>query len=130
MGSRMPYQFNVDVLGTDGGLQDNRFFSRKIPGVTEWAQFPTVLPDSGAVSHHPFAGEIDHFIDCITEDKESHVSVHDAVNTHRGLFAIDKSCAEGGERSPFDMANVPFATENRAASAALLIPFKMEAEHW
>lgn len=92
----MPYQFNVDVLGTDGGLRDNRFFSRKIPGVTGWAQFPTVLPDSGAVSHHPFSGEIDHFIDCITDGKESHVNVHDAVNTHRTLFAIDKSCAEGG----------------------------------
>ena len=92
----MPYQFNVDVLGTDGGLRDNRFYSRKIPGVTGWAQFPTVLPDSGAVSHHPFQGEIDHFVDCIVEGKESHVSVHDGVNTHRTLFAIDRSCAEGG----------------------------------
>lgn len=92
----MPYQFNVDVLGTDGGLRDNRFYSRKIPGVTGWMQFPTVLPDSGAVSHHPFRGEIDHFVDCIFEDRESHVSVHDGVNTHRTLFAIDRSCAEGG----------------------------------
>lgn len=92
----MPYQFNVDVLGTDGGLRDNRFYSRKIPGVTGWAQFPTVLPDSGAVAHHPFQGEIDHFLDCIIEGRESHVSVHDGVNTHRALFAIDRSCAEGG----------------------------------
>ncbi|MCC6944553.1 MAG: Gfo/Idh/MocA family oxidoreductase [Thermomicrobiales bacterium] len=92
----MPYQFNVDVLGTDGGLRDNRFYSRKIPGVTGWAQFPTVLPDSGAVSHHPFQGEIDHFLECIIEGKESHVNVHDGINTHRALFAIDQSCAEGG----------------------------------
>src|SRR5680860_433148 len=58
----MPYQFNVDLLGTDGGLRDNRFYSRKLPGVLDWATFPTVLPNSGAVSHHPFQGEIDHFI--------------------------------------------------------------------
>ncbi|MGE3798667.1 MAG: Gfo/Idh/MocA family protein, partial [Thermomicrobiales bacterium] len=93
----MPYQFNVDVLGTDGGLRDNRFYSRKIPGVLGWATFPTVLPDSGAVSHHPFQGEIDHFLECIIEGKESHVSVHDGVNTHRAIFAIDESCAKGGE---------------------------------
>jgi predicted dehydrogenase len=92
----MPYQFNVDVLGTDGGLRDNRFYSRKLPGVTGWVEFPTVLPDSGAVSHHPFQGEVDHFLDCIIEGKESHVNVHDGVNTHRALFAIDRSCAEGG----------------------------------
>lgn len=92
----MPYQFNVDVLGTDGGLRDNRFYSRRLPGVTGWVEFPTVLPNSGAVSHHPFQGEIDHFLDCIIEGKESHVNVHDGVNTHRALFAIDLSCAQGG----------------------------------
>jgi predicted dehydrogenase len=92
----MPYQFNVDVLGTDGGLRDNRFYSRKLPGVLDWAEFPTILPNSGAVSHHPFQGEIDHFVACIQQGKESHVNVRDAVNTHRALFAIDQSCAEGG----------------------------------
>jgi len=94
----MPYQFNVDVLGTDGGLRDNRFYSRKISGVSGWAEFPTVLPNSGAVSHHPFQGEISHFLDCIIEGKESHVSVRDGVNTHKALFAIDRSCAEGGTK--------------------------------
>ena len=92
----MPYQFNVDVMGTDGGLRDNRFYSRKLPGVTDWATFPTVLPNSGAVSHHPFQGEVDHFLDCIRTGKESHASLRDAVNTHEAVFAIDRSCAEGG----------------------------------
>src|SRR5262249_16232553 len=64
----MPYQFNVDLLGTDGGLRDNRFYSRKLPGITDWATFPTVLPNSGAVSHHPFAGEVAHFLDCVQND--------------------------------------------------------------
>jgi predicted dehydrogenase len=92
----MPYQFNVDVLGTGGGIRDNRFYSRKLPGMLGWGTFPTILPDSGAVSHHPFQGEIDHFIDCIRDGRESHVNVRDAVNTHEALFAIDRSCAEGG----------------------------------
>jgi UDP-N-acetyl-2-amino-2-deoxyglucuronate dehydrogenase len=92
----MPYQFNVDLLGTDGGLRDNRFYSRKLPGVTDWATFPTILPNSGAVSHHPFAGEVAHFLDCVRNDVESHASLHDAVNTHEACFAIDRSGAEGG----------------------------------
>lgn len=92
----MPYQFNVDILGTDGGLRDNRFYSRSIPGVLDWATFPTILPDSGAVSHHPFQAEIDHFIDCIRNDVESHVNMRDAVNTHRAIFAIEESCRQGG----------------------------------
>ncbi|CAN5637396.1 Gfo/Idh/MocA family oxidoreductase [soil metagenome] len=92
----MPYQFNVDVLGTEGGLRDNRFYSRRIPGVLGWATFPTILPNSGAVSHHPFQGEINHFIDCIRDGKESHVNIRDGVNTHRAVFAIDQSCANGG----------------------------------
>lgn len=93
----MPYQFNVDVLGTDGGLRDNRFYSRKLVGATDWATFPTITPNSGLVSHHPFDGEIDHFIDCILNDKESHASVRDAVNTHEAVFAIDESSKAGGK---------------------------------
>jgi predicted dehydrogenase len=92
----VPYQFNVDILGDAGGFRHDRFYSRKLPGVRDWTTFPTITPDSGAVDHHPFQGEIDHFLECIIEGKESHASVHDAVNTHEACFAIDQSCAEGG----------------------------------
>jgi predicted dehydrogenase len=93
-----PYQFNVDILGDAGGFRHNRFYSRTLRGVTDWVEFPTITPDSGAVDHHPFQGEIDHFLTCIIEGKESHASVRDAVNTHEACFAIDRSCAEGGVR--------------------------------
>ena len=93
----MPYQFNVDILGTDGGLRDNRFFSRQLVGATDWATFPTITPNSGLVSHHPFDGEISHFLDCIKNDVESHANVRDAVNTHLAVFAIDESSAAGGK---------------------------------
>lgn len=92
----MPYQFNVDLLGTDGGLRDNRFFGRKLTGATDWATFPTVTPNSGLVSHHPFDGEINHFINCVRNNVESHANVHDAVNTHEAVFAIDESSKSGG----------------------------------
>lgn len=101
----VPYQFNIDVLGTDGGLRDNRFFSRRLPGVLDWATFPTALPNSGAVSHHPFQGEIDHFVDCVRRDVESPVNLRDAVNTHEVCFAIDRSSAEGGTSVSLPLAD-------------------------
>ncbi|MCC7372558.1 MAG: Gfo/Idh/MocA family oxidoreductase [Chloroflexi bacterium] len=93
----IPYQFNIDILGTDGGLRDNRFFSRKLPGVLGWTTFPTVLPNNGLVGHHPFQGEIDHFVECILEGRESHANLRDAVNSHEACFAISESSRLGGQ---------------------------------
>jgi predicted dehydrogenase len=94
----MPYTFNLDLAGTEGTLRDNRVWSKKLfPGQTGWATIPTVLPDSGDVSHHPFDAEIDHFVDCIREGRESHCNVGDAYRTHELCLAIDRSIAEGGK---------------------------------
>ncbi len=101
----IPYQFNIDLLGSDGGLRDNRFYSRRLPGATDWATFPTVLPNSGLVGHHPFQGEIDHFVDCILDGVESHASLRDAVNTHEACFAISQSGREGGR--PVTVPSLP-----------------------
>jgi UDP-N-acetyl-2-amino-2-deoxyglucuronate dehydrogenase len=57
---------------------------------------PTILPDSGDVHHHPFDAQINHFVDCIREDRQSHCSVADAYRTHELCLAIDRSIAEGG----------------------------------
>lgn len=100
----IPYQFNIDLLGTDGGLRDNRFFSRKLPGILDWTTFPTVLPNSGLVGHHPFQGEIDHFVQCIVDGVESHASLHDAVNTHEACFAISQSAKLGGQTVKLPLA--------------------------
>ena len=99
----MPYQFNVDLLGTDGGLRDNRYFSRKLVGATDWATFPTITPNSGLVHHHPFDGEIGHFIECILSGTQSHASVRDAVNTHDAVYSIDESSKSGGSRIQLSM---------------------------
>jgi predicted dehydrogenase len=93
----LPYQFNIDLLGSDGALRDNRFYGKQLPGARDWATFPTTLPNSGLVSHHPFQVEIDHFLDCIWQGVESHVNLRDAVNTHEVCLAIGRSCAAGGQ---------------------------------
>jgi predicted dehydrogenase len=92
----MPYQFNIDLFGTDGVVRGNRLYTRQLPGLTDLAELPTILPDRGDVAHHPFRQEIDHFVDCVLNNRESPVSLHDAVNTHEACFAADRSAAESG----------------------------------
>lgn len=92
----MPYNFNIDVFGTEGVVRGNRLYTSKLPGLTGFAELATVLPDSGDVVHHPFGPEIGHFLDCILTGKESHVNLEDAVNTHEACFAADLSSDRGG----------------------------------
>ncbi|HEX4212173.1 MAG TPA: Gfo/Idh/MocA family oxidoreductase [Candidatus Dormibacteraeota bacterium] len=92
----MPYNFNIDVFGTDGVVRGNRLYTKRLPGLTGFAEMETVLPDNGDVAHHPFAGEIAHFVDCVISGKESHVNLDDAVNTHEACFAADLSSERDG----------------------------------
>ncbi|MEZ4496412.1 MAG: hypothetical protein R2845_06465 [Thermomicrobiales bacterium] len=96
----MPYQFNVDLLGTDGGLRDNRYFSRKLVGATDWATFPTITPNTWTrAPSPPSTGRSGILIDCILSGTQSHASVRDAVNTHDAVYSIDESSKSGGAAS-------------------------------
>ena len=92
-----PYIFNCRLFGTEGTLQNNRVYSSKhYPGALDYWEFPTIKPDSGDVSHHPFNAEIAHFVACIENDVESHASIHDTWKTMAVCYAIDESAAQGG----------------------------------
>jgi len=82
-----PYMFPIDVFGDKGTIRNNRVWSHKYPGQTGWVELPTILPDSADVTHHPFQGQIDHFVECVLTDTESHCNLEDAVKTHEVVFA-------------------------------------------
>jgi predicted dehydrogenase len=90
-----PYTFPIALMGSGGSIRDNRIFTKKWPGQTGWATIPTILPDSGAVAHHPFFAEINHFVDCVLTGTESHCNIADAVKTHEICFAAEVSRSEG-----------------------------------
>ncbi|HZP84872.1 MAG TPA: Gfo/Idh/MocA family oxidoreductase [Chthonomonadaceae bacterium] len=93
---RCPYAFNIDLLGDKGAIRDNHIYAKDFfAGQTDWITVPTIRPDSGDVTHHPFDGEIGHFIDCILNDKESFVNLADAAITHEVCYALDKSAETG-----------------------------------
>jgi len=92
----MPYQFNVNVMGTAGTIRDNRVWSEKLfPGQTGWATIPTVLPDSGDVAHHPFNGQIEAFVAGILDGAPILPDLDDAMKTHELIFAADHAAAIG-----------------------------------
>jgi UDP-N-acetyl-2-amino-2-deoxyglucuronate dehydrogenase len=92
-----PYIFNLRLFGTNGTIQYNEVFSRpKYPGSLDYWKYPTIEPDSGDVSHHPFVPEIAHFVECIESDVESHASIQDTWKSMAVCFAIDASAAQGG----------------------------------
>lgn len=90
----MPYSFNVRLHGTKGTLVQNRFYSEITEGQTGWAEFPTIMPDTAEVTHHPFQGEMDHFVDCVLHDKTPLPDITDAVKTHEICFAAELSARE------------------------------------
>ncbi|MBD3182892.1 gfo/Idh/MocA family oxidoreductase [Candidatus Poribacteria bacterium] len=90
-----PYVFNINLVGEKGTIKNNKLYSHKMPGQTDFATIPTILPDSGDVTHHPYQGEIDHLIDCILNDKESFVNIDNAIETHEICLAAEISAAEG-----------------------------------
>jgi len=90
----MPYGFPISIFGDKGTIKDNRIWSHKFPGQKAWVQVPTILPDSGEVTHHPFQGEVDHFVKCIVEDKDSHCDLESVINTHEACIATLLSSEE------------------------------------
>lgn len=91
-----PYAFNIDLLGEKGAIRDNRIYAKEFfAAQTDWITVPTIRPDSGDVSHHPFDGEIRHFLDCVRTNVESPLNLADAAKTHAVCYALEQSATEG-----------------------------------
>ncbi len=90
--AKMPYRFNIGIYGTEGTLRNDELFAPKLlPGQNDFMKIPCILPDSADVAHHPFEGEVAHFLDCIIEDKKPHPDLEDAAQTHAICLAADLS---------------------------------------
>jgi predicted dehydrogenase len=110
----LPYQFNIDVLGENGTIRNNRIFLAEDSESTGFRILSEPGPDSGDVAHHPFSGLIRHFLDCIAAGCETEVSVAQTVLTHEVCFGAFLSEKTG--RS----ITLPLSSEDRRAIAQLL----------
>jgi predicted dehydrogenase len=92
----MPYAFPIEIFGNKGTIKDNRIWSHKYPGQKGWVEIPTILPTTADVTHHPFQGQMNHFVDCILNNRESHCNLEDAIHTHEIVFAAQR-CYDTGQ---------------------------------
>jgi UDP-N-acetyl-2-amino-2-deoxyglucuronate dehydrogenase len=93
----IPYTFPIQLHGTRGAFRDGRVYAKeRYPGQTDWMELPTLPLGSADVSFFPFGELVDHFVQCIQTDTESHCNLEDATKTHELCLAIDQSAADGG----------------------------------
>ncbi len=95
-GLAYPYQFNIDLLGTNGAIRDNRVYSSGLfPEQTDWVTLPSATPNSGAVHHHPFKQVIDNLVGSILEDEPVLSDILDGARSIAVALAIEESAATG-----------------------------------
>jgi predicted dehydrogenase len=93
-----PYYFHVHLLGSAGSLLDNKIYSEKIAGTLKekWSTLQTAMLDSGEVTDHPYKPQFQAFVDAIRNDTVMPLTDFDtAFETHRVIYAADRSAAEG-----------------------------------
>lgn len=116
---QMPYTFGVELMGERATVRDDLILWNDQPldlAALEAAypfddvrlraattatgaaaiRIETEMPGSSDVTHHPFQGEIDELVQCVLEDRETHISVFDAQKTMEICIAADRSAARGG----------------------------------
>jgi predicted dehydrogenase len=92
----LKYQFNVRLHGAKGTLVNDTFRTTYMdPGLEGYARFPTILPDTPEVTHHPFPGEIDDLIDAIRQDRPTRLNFKEDAKTYEIAFAAEQSAREG-----------------------------------
>jgi predicted dehydrogenase len=95
-GLSFPYQMNIDLLGSDGAIRDNRIYSKLLfPEQNDFVTIATPTINTGAVAHHPFKQEIDNLVENILHDEPVLSDVLDACNSMAIALTIEQSAANG-----------------------------------
>ncbi len=91
-----PYDMNFILHGSKGSVRNEKFFIKDLfPGQTGWQNFETVMPDSGAVSHHPFKYLVDDFLEALDKGAQPMLNIDEMFKTHELCMAIDLSIETG-----------------------------------
>jgi predicted dehydrogenase len=96
-----PYYFHIHLVGSEGSLLDNKFYSTKLGALNKnkWSELSMKMLDSGDVSDHPYQTQFESFFKAVDEGREMPLtSLADAMATHRIVFAADKSADENAKK--------------------------------
>jgi predicted dehydrogenase len=87
-----PYYFHIHLVGSEGSLLDNKFYSTKFGGLNKgkWSELSMKMLDSGDVTDHPYQTQFEAFFLSLNENREMPLtSLSEALKTHEIIFAAD-----------------------------------------
>ena len=89
-----PYYFHIHLVGSEGSLLDNKFYSTQLGGLNKgkWSELSMKMLDSGDVSDHPYQTQFEAFFEALDLGKDMPLtSLTDALHTHEVIFKADSS---------------------------------------
>ena len=89
-----PYYFHIHLVGSEGSLLDNKFYSTQLGGLDKgkWSELSMNMLDSGDVSDHPYQTQFEAFFEALDNGQEMPLtSLSDALHAHRVIFDADQS---------------------------------------
>jgi len=96
-----PYYFHVHLVGSEGTLLDNKFYSTQLGGLSrrQWSELSMPLLDSGDAADHPYQAQFEAFFTALQQDQEMPLtSLAHALRTHEVMFAADNSAERHAHR--------------------------------
>jgi predicted dehydrogenase len=93
-----PYYFHTHLVGSEGSLLDNKFFSTQLGALDKqkWSELSMKLVDSGDVNDHPYQTQFESFFQALERGEEMPLtSLEQALRSHRVIFAADRSAQQG-----------------------------------
>jgi predicted dehydrogenase len=92
-----PYYFHIHLIGSEGSLLDNKFYSNHLGGLNKnkWSELSMDMLDSGDVSDHPYQTQFEAFFQALDNGREMPLtSLADALPAHRIIFDADRSAED------------------------------------
>jgi predicted dehydrogenase len=105
-----PYHLRVHLVGSEGAVDDRRFWTRKLPGLRKdhWSTLETALVESGDVKEHPYLPQFEAFVRAIRDGRPmERTGIDEALATHRVIAAADLSAREGRSVRLKDLPGAP-----------------------
>lgn len=100
---QQPYYFRIQLVGSEGTLLDDKFYSTRFGGLSkkQWSRLGIPLLDSGDVADHPYQAQFEAFFHALDHGHEMPLtSLADAIHTHEAIFAADRSALHHERKHP------------------------------
>jgi predicted dehydrogenase len=93
-----PYYFHVHLVGSEGSVLDDKFYSTQLEGTSKdrWSRLGVPLVDSGDVDDHTYQPQFQSFVESIKKDQPMELTNFEAALTsHKVAYAADRSAEAG-----------------------------------